>query len=88
MNTLINEAKALKIWFDDDNLWLLLTDGRQLAVPLSYFRRLLNADKNQLNNYEISGGGTGLHWDELDEDIYVPNLLLGIHDNISGGQDK
>jgi hypothetical protein len=55
-----DEAKALKIWFDEDNLRLLLTDGRQLPVPLAYFPRLLKADKNLLGKYEISGGGTSL----------------------------
>ncbi len=46
-----------------------LADGRQLSVPLAYFPKLLNATQLQLENYVISGGGTGLHWDELDEDI-------------------
>ncbi len=80
MNILTVEAKALKIWFDDDNLWVLLQDGRQLSIPLAYFPRLLNASPEQRRKYEISGGGTGLHWDELDEDISVSGLLLGVGD--------
>lgn len=81
MNTLTNDAKALKIWFDESNLWILLHDGRQLSVPLVYFPRLSNARKEQLENYEISGGGSGLHWDELDEDISVSGLLKGHGDS-------
>lgn len=61
-------------------MWVELTDGRQLGVPLAYFPRLLNAVQAQRDDYVISGGGTGLHWEELDEDISVKGLLLGIGD--------
>lgn len=77
MNILTLEAKAAKVFFDEDNLWVLLKDGRQLSVPLAYFPRLLNATSEQREKYEISGGGVGLHWDGLDEDISVPALLSG-----------
>ena len=40
----------------------------------------MNADKNLLSEYELSGNGIGIHWDSLDEDLFVPNLLLGITD--------
>ena len=80
MSTLTFEARATKIWFDEDNMWLNLSDGRQLSVPLAYFSRLHKATEQQRVNYEISGGGTGLHWDEIDEDISVPNLLMGFFD--------
>ncbi|MCR8640275.1 hypothetical protein BEN44_17025 [Leptospira interrogans serovar Ricardi] len=73
----VSEAKAQRIWFDEDNLWLSLYDGRTLSVPLAYFPKLRKANKEQLEKYEISGGGIGLHWDDLDEDISVPSLLLG-----------
>jgi hypothetical protein len=61
-------------------MWVELTDGRQLGVPLVYFPRLLDATQAQRDGYIISGGGTGLHWEELDEDISVKYLLLGIGD--------
>ena len=80
MTTLTIEATATKIWFDQNNMWVGLADGRQLSVPLAYFPRLLNATSDQRNKYEISGGGTGLHWDEIDEDISVPGLLMGQKD--------
>jgi len=76
----MNEAKANKIWFDEDNLWVLFYDGRTLSVPLVFFPRLLHATKEQRNQFSISGGGKGLHWDEIDEDISVAGLLLGIPD--------
>ena len=80
MDFSLNNARAQKVWFDADNLWLLLLDGRQLSLPLVFFPTLLNANTDELNKYELSGGGLGIHWDNLDEDLYVPNLLLGITD--------
>ena len=74
------ETRATKIWFDEDNMCLNLTDGRQLSVPLVYFPRLHKATRQQRENVEISGGGTGLNWNDIDEDISVPNLLVGIYD--------
>ena len=83
MIPLTRETQATKIWFDENDMWLLLSDGRQLSIPLSYFPRLLKASINERNNYILSGGGTGIHWDAIDEDIYVPNLILGIGDRTS-----
>lgn len=80
MNTLTIEASATKIWFDEYNLWLSLSDGRQLSIPLEYFPRLLKASKEQREKYVLSGNGTGIHWEEIDEDISVPSLLLGKKD--------
>jgi len=80
MNTLTFEPRAKKVTFDMDNMWVELTDGRQLGVPLAYFPRLINATQAQRDDCVISGGGTGLHWEELDEDISVKGLLLGIGD--------
>ncbi|MFT3745952.1 MAG: DUF2442 domain-containing protein [Pyrinomonadaceae bacterium] len=77
MNTLNLEALAAGVSFDADNMWVELTDGRQLGVPLIYFPRLAKASPSERKNYLISGGGRGLHWDELDEDISVPALLAG-----------
>jgi hypothetical protein len=77
MSSLVTEPKAISVWCDNDNLWVKLADGRQLAVPLAYFPRLLHATPEQRTMCEMSGGGTGLHWPELDEDISVQGLLQG-----------
>lgn len=80
MNTSQLEPKAMKVTFDKTTMWVKLTDGRILGVPLVYFPRLLRANAKQRSRYEMSGGGTGLHWDEIDEDISVKGLLLGLGD--------
>jgi len=80
MSTLVSRPSAHKITFDADNFWVHLVDGRVLGVPLAYFPKLMNASKTQRDNFEISGGGTGLHWDDLDEDISVEHLVYGFGD--------
>lgn len=80
MSTLVKKAQAQKIRFDEDTMWVDFVDGRRLGVPLVYFPRLLKATPEQRVKYELSGGGTGIHWDELDEDISVEGLLLGVGD--------
>lgn len=77
-------AKTLS--FDDSMMWVDLSDGRKLGVPLAFFPRLFNATPEQRLNYIISGGGSGLHWDDLDEDISVEYLLLGIGDRTLSGR--
>jgi Protein of unknown function (DUF2442) len=70
MNT---SAKSVR--FDENSLWVELSDGRVIAVPLAWFPRLLNATAEQRGKVEISP--MGLHWDELDEDVSVNGLLAG-----------
>ena len=50
-------------------------DGRELAVPLEWFPKLRNASIEQLKKWRFIGNGEGIHWEELDEDITVVNLL-------------
>jgi hypothetical protein len=83
MNTSALDVRAVKIWIDDANLWLSLADGRQLAVPLVYFPKLLNASPDQRLNFETSGRGSGIHWGDIDEDISVEGLLKGFGDTTS-----
>lgn len=76
MTFLMENARAKKIWFDEDNMWILLIDGRQLSIPKSFFPKFSQVSEDELNNFELSGNGIGIHWDSLDEDLYVPNLLI------------
>ena len=57
-------------------LKVLLVDGREIAVPLAWFPRLQKAKRTQRNNWRLIGGGVGIHWEEIDEDISVPALLM------------
>jgi hypothetical protein len=66
---------AISVRFDDVTMWVDLSDGRTLGVPLAWFPRLLKASPEQRDQVEISR--TGLHWDHLDEDISVSGLLAG-----------
>lgn len=70
-------ALATSLQFDEDTMWVQLVDGRVIGVPLAWFPRLLRASPEQRLRFEISGGGQGLHWDELDEDVSVAGLLDG-----------
>lgn len=88
MNILPIKPYAKQLSFDNDMMWIELKDGRKLGIPLIYFPRLLKATTDQLQNYQISGGGIGLHWDELDEDLIVENLLIGIFSNSNFFQSK
>ena len=61
--------------FDDDSMWVELSDGRVLGVPLAWFPRLLRATAEQRGGCRLSS--RGLHWEALDEDISVAGLLAG-----------
>lgn len=74
--SIVNSPNAVKIWFSDEKIYFLLEDGRELGVPLDWFPRLRNADEKQLNNWRFIGGGDGVHWPDLDEDISVESLLI------------
>jgi len=63
--------------FDEHTMWVDLSDGRTIGVPLAWFPRLLHATAEQRQRYRIGAGGRGLHWDEIDEDISVAGLLEG-----------
>jgi hypothetical protein len=76
----MTNAKAKEVSFDDDNFYVYFYDGRVLSVPLIFFPRLLHSTKQQRESYTISGGGSGLHWEDIDEDISVNGLQLGISD--------
>jgi len=80
MNTSMLKPLARTVSFDEDAMTVEFMDGRRLAVPLVYFPRLLHATPVQRESFEISGGGAGLHWDDLDEDISVEYLLMGVVD--------
>lgn len=77
MSTLISKpiADAVDVAFNDDELIVTLVDGRRVSAPLAWFPRLLSATAAQRQNWRLIGGGVGIHWDDVDEDISVRSLL-------------
>ncbi len=70
-------TSATTVRFDDVTMWVELTDGRTVGVPLAWFPRLLHATAEQRERWRIGVTGGGLHWEDLDEDISVEGLLAG-----------
>lgn len=68
-------ASATSVRFDEHTMWVELSDGRTLGVPLAWFPRLLHATPAQREHVELSR--VGLHWEAIDEDISVAGLLAG-----------
>jgi len=69
------EVRATAVRFDEDTMWVDLDDGRTLGIPLAWFPRLLHGTLAQRAEVRISP--SGLHWEELDEDISIRGLLAG-----------
>jgi hypothetical protein len=69
------DATAVDVTVTDDRIVVVLADGRELAAPLAWFPRLLEATPEQRRNWRFIGRGHGIHWPDVDEDISVPSLL-------------
>jgi hypothetical protein len=63
--------------FAEDTLSVDLIDGRTIVVPLVWYPRLLRATPEQRGNWQICGGGYGIHWPDIDEDLSTEGLLRG-----------
>ena len=72
------DPRAIEVDVSDDELIVILADGRRIAVPLTWFPRLLNATPEERAKFELLGGGVGIHWPEIDEDLSVDGLLRGV----------
>jgi hypothetical protein len=79
MNTLVleHESLAQKVIFTEDSFVVYLNDGRNISVPIIWYPRLLNGNKQERENYELIGDGEGIHWPDIDEDISVEGILAG-----------
>ena len=71
------DPRAKEVSISEDELSVLLADGRRISVPLVWFPRLLRATPAQRSNYQLLGEGQGIHWPEIDEDLSVAGLLRG-----------
>ena len=70
-----SEALAVDVSCTDDELSVVLSDGRTVTTPLAWFPRLAQASAKQRADWELIGGGVGIHWEIVDEDISVASLL-------------
>jgi hypothetical protein len=71
------DERVLDVKFTKDAIRVSLRDGRTIMVPLMWYPRLFNATKEQRMNWRISGGGYGMHWPDIDEDLSTEGLLRG-----------
>jgi Protein of unknown function (DUF2442) len=73
----IHVPNAESVTITDDVLTVELSDGRTLSVPLAWFPRLLHATPEERDHWRFIGKGQGMHWEDIDEDISIANLLAG-----------
>jgi len=79
MHSLMSDTdlRVMSLSIDAERLTVELMDGRAIAVPLAWYPRLANATQAQRDNWELAGGGYGIHWPDIDEDLSTEGLLMG-----------
>jgi hypothetical protein len=73
----LQSIKVLAVTVSDDTLTVELSDGRTISAPLAWYPRLFHGSPAERARFRFIGGGVGIHWPDLDEDISVQNLILG-----------
>ena len=68
---------AETVMVSGDTLTAELSDGRTISVPLDWYPRLPHAKREERHNWRLIGGGAGIHWSDLDEDISVKGMMAG-----------
>lgn len=71
------DERVVNVSFTKDSLQVELKDGRSIMVPLNWYPRLLKASSEERRNWQISSGGYGIHWPDIDEDLSSEGLLRG-----------
>jgi len=66
---------AVDVWCTKDALHVLLADGREISVPIDWSPRLSKDNAKQRKNWRLIGGGIGIHWESIDEDLSIESLL-------------
>lgn len=75
--TLTADERVKNVSFTEDSVCVDLMDGRTISAPLIWYPRLYHATSAQLANWQVSGGGYGIHWPDIDEDLCTEGLLRG-----------
>ncbi len=76
-STIITDERVADVEVTEETLNVTIMDGRTISVPLGWYPRLLHATPAQRQNWQIAGGGYGIHWPEIDEDLSAEGLLRG-----------
>lgn len=71
------DERVSEVHFSNDMLTVDLMDGRIISVPLVWYPRLLKAAPKARKHWQVCGGGYGIHWPEIDEDLSTEGLLRG-----------
>ena len=71
------DERVAGVEFSNDSLTVRLMDGRSISVPLAWYPRLLHATPAERAHWKIAGGGYGIHWPDIDEDLSTEGLLRG-----------
>jgi uncharacterized protein DUF2442 len=71
------DERVADVELTEDMLTVQLMDGRHISVPLVWYPCLLNATEEQRKNWRIIGGGYGIHWEDIDEDLSTEGMLRG-----------
>lgn len=71
------DERVADVQIDEDEISVRLMDGRKISAPLAWYPRLLKATPAQRGNWQIAGGGFGIHWLDVDEDLSTEGLLRG-----------
>jgi hypothetical protein len=69
--------KALKAWYKDGQIHMILSDRKEVIFPVDVNKKLREATPEQLSKLKLICNGTGLHWPDLDEDLSVTGILEG-----------
>ena len=77
LNVDIALSRILAVVVSNDTLSVELEDGRAISVPLPWFPRLQFGTSQERNNWRLIGGGEGIHWPDLDEDVSAEDLIVG-----------
>lgn len=83
-----SNLKIEKVWFDDENIYILTNDGTQKSHPLRWFDRLLNATPEQRERYEIGKWCDSIHWPELDKDLSLEGFYTFNRDEIENQKNE
>ncbi|MBM3888605.1 MAG: DUF2442 domain-containing protein [Verrucomicrobia bacterium] len=70
-------TRATSVRVTEDTLVIDLADGRSVSAPLAWYPRLMQGSLAERGNWRLIGGGEGIHWPDLDEDISVEGILAG-----------